>query len=101
MEGKAEALIVPRLPVEPLPASFVSLGFDAVSKSVASFFECSLLSCNSMAAEMPVNRFCLLDTLEEAMALAERCSRGEAEPGPYYVLEVLRDMKPLLGRQAS
>ena len=89
-EGKAEPLTVPGLPVEPLPSSFVSLGFDAVSKSV-SFFECSPLSCNNMAAEAPVNRFCLLETFEEAMALAERCSRGEGEPGPYYVLEVLRE----------
>jgi len=93
-DGKAEPLTMHQLHVEPVPSSFVSVGFDAVSKSSASFFECSPLSCNSMAAEVPANRFCLLETLEEAMALAERCSRGEAEPGPYYVLEVLRDTKP-------
>jgi len=44
-----------------------------------------------MAAEAPVNRYCLLETLEEAMALAQRCSLEEGEPGPYYVLEVLRE----------
>jgi hypothetical protein len=69
----------------------IRLGFDAVSKSISAFFECSPLSCNNMAAEAPVNRFCLLETLAEAMALAEHCSRGEGEPGPYYVLEVLRE----------
>jgi hypothetical protein len=90
-EGKAEPVTIPQLQVESLPSTFVSLGFDAVSKSVSSFFECSPLSCNNMAAELPVNRFCLLETLEEAIALAERCSRGEGEPGPYYVLEVLRE----------
>jgi hypothetical protein len=90
-EGKAEAVTIPQLQVESLPPNFVTLGFDAVSKSVSSFFECSPLSCNNMAAELPVNRFCLLETLEEAVALAERCSSGEGEPGPYYVLEVLRE----------
>jgi hypothetical protein len=43
-----------------------------------------------MAEEVPVNRFCLLGTLDEAIAFAERCAREEPEPGPFYVLEVLR-----------
>lgn len=90
-DGKIEALTVPQLHVETLPSSFVSLGFDVVSKSLGPFFECSPLSCNGMAVEAPVNRFCLLETLEEAMSLAERCSGGEGEPGPYYVLEVFRE----------
>ena len=90
-EGRLEALAVPHLAVEPLSADFVSLGFDAVSKSASSFFECSPLSCNTMAAEIPVNRFCLVDSRPEAAALAERFSRGNQEPGPYHVLEVLRE----------
>lgn len=90
-DGNAERFAIALFHVEPLPPSFVSLGFDTVSKSISSYFECSPLSCNNMAAEAPVNRFCLLETLEEAMALAKRCSLGEGEPGPYYVLEVLRE----------
>jgi hypothetical protein len=90
-DGNTEPVAIALFHVEQLPSSFVSLGFDAVSKSISSFFECSPLSCNNMAAEAPVNRFCLLETLEEAMAFAERCSLGEGEPGPYYVLEVLRE----------
>lgn len=90
-EGRLEALAVPHLAVEPLSADFVSLGFDAVSKSASSFFECSPLSCNTMALEIPVNRFCLVDSRPEAAALAERFSRGNQEPGPYHVLEVLRE----------
>ncbi len=43
-----------------------------------------------MANHVEVNRFCLVDTLGEAISLAERFSRGEAEPGPYYVLNVWR-----------
>jgi hypothetical protein len=90
-DGNAEPFAIALFHVEQLPSSFVSLGFDAVSKSVSAFFECSPLSCNNMAAEAPVNRYCLLETLEEAMALAQRCSLEEGEPGPYYVLEVLRE----------
>jgi hypothetical protein len=90
-DGWIEAFTIPQLHVAPLSSSFVPLGFDAVSKSLGAFFECSPLSCNNMAAEVPVNRFCLLETVGEAMTLAERCSRGEGEPGPYYVLEVLRE----------
>jgi hypothetical protein len=44
-----------------------------------------------MAAEVPVNQYCLIDTLEEAIAAAVRFSKEEPEPGPYYVVEVLRE----------
>jgi hypothetical protein len=88
--GRTELVEEDRFPVEPLAQNFVSLGFDVVSRSISSFFECSPLSCNGLAAEVPVNRYCL-ETLEESAALAERCSREEPEPGPYYVLEVLRE----------
>lgn len=78
--------------MELLSASFVSLGFDVVNKTpFSAFFECSPLSCNGIAGEVPVNRYCLLATLEEAIASAQRCAREEPEPGPFYVLEVLRD----------
>jgi hypothetical protein len=90
-QGGVEPFAMDPYPVEELPASFVSLGFDVVSRSVPSFFECSPLSCSGMAAEVAVNRFCLVETPAEAMALAERCAREEPEPGPYHVLEVLRE----------
>jgi len=90
VKGNREPLTIPALSVEPLRKGFVSLGFDVVSKSNSHFFECSPLSCNGLAQEVPVNRFCLVDTLAEAQSLADRCSREEPEPGPYYVLEVLR-----------
>ena len=91
VKGRREDLAFPQVPMEPLAGSFVSIGFDVVSKSISSFFECSPLSCNGFAAKAPVNRCCLLDSLTDAVALAERCSREEPEPGPYYVIEVLRD----------
>jgi len=61
-----------------------------VSKSVSDGFECSPLSCNLMALEVAVTRHCLVDDLEAARELARRFSVEEPEPGPYYVVEVLR-----------
>ncbi len=90
LSGAVENLVLAALPVEPVPENFGSLGFDVVSKSVSSFFECSPLSCNGLASEAPVNAYCLLDDLEEAIAFAERCAKEQPEPGSYYVLEVLR-----------
>jgi hypothetical protein len=89
--GQAEAFALPSAAVEPLSGAVPSLGFDAVSRSVSAFFECSPLSCNGLAADSPVNRYCLLDTLPEAVELAQRISvEHAAEPGPYYVVEVSR-----------
>jgi len=85
-----EPIDLPELDVEPLDQTFASIGFDAISKSSSSFFECSPLSCNYLAREIPVNRYCLVDSLQEAVALAKRFAVEEPEPGPYYVFEVLR-----------
>ena len=90
VDGRTEPWPVERVAVEPLPPEFQSLGFDAVSASHGPQFECSPLSCNLMAAEIPVNRYCLMDTLDEAVAVAVRFSSEQPEPGPYHVVEVLR-----------
>jgi hypothetical protein len=79
--------------VDPVPiaANFETLGYDAISKSMESVlgFECSPLSCNGMADEIPVNEYCLFRTKEEAIAGAKRFSIEQPEPGDYYVVEVL------------
>jgi hypothetical protein len=54
-------------------------------------FECSPLSCNSMASEMTANESCLFHSLEAAIAGAMRFSIEQPEPGDYYVVEVLED----------
>jgi hypothetical protein len=90
-QGESQPFTITDLPVEPLAPDFVSLGLDIVSRSDAAYFECSPLSCNGMANQVEVNRFCLVDSIDEAIALAARFSRREAEPGPYYVLKVWRD----------
>ncbi|MFY9823568.1 MAG: hypothetical protein WAM82_19455 [Thermoanaerobaculia bacterium] len=89
---EAEPWPLPDLAVEPLPPSFRSLGFDIASKDLSDFFECSPLSCNGIATEVHVNRYCLVESLERAFSLAERFALGPGvEPGYYHVLEVLRD----------
>ncbi len=89
VDGRSERLAIPELTVVPPGPDFLPLGFDAVSRLYSAFFECSPLSCNGLADEVEVNRFCLVDGLERAAALAERFSREQPEPGAYYVLEVL------------
>jgi hypothetical protein len=74
----------------PGPApGFISLGFDAVARSMSSSFECSPLSCNGGAATFLTNENCLFETLDAAIAGAREFSSGNWEPGPYWVVEVL------------
>ena len=79
----------------PIPETFESLGYDAVSKFMESVlgFECSPLSCNSMAAEIPANEHCLFSTEAAATAAARSFSVEEPEPGDYYVVEVLESQR--------
>jgi hypothetical protein len=80
----------------PPPASdlsaYESLGFDVVGVGDGSFFfECSPLSCNGVAAEQPVNRFCLIDDPARALALARDFSHPDSRVEPawaYGVVEV-------------
>ena len=89
--GTGASLEIPAVAVEPLPQTFESLGFDVVSRSAGTSFECSPLSCCDLAQEMGANRFCLLPTLRTAIPAAVRFSTEQPEPGPYLVLEVLRE----------
>lgn len=87
-------------PVEPLPESYVSLGLDVVSRHCENMFDCSPLNCNEHYDSVTVNRFCLLDHYETAAQLARHWSTGKfntegafvgpADPGPYFIVEVLR-----------
>jgi hypothetical protein len=79
---------------DPIPETFRSLGFDSVSSSMEEIlgFECSPLSCNSMAEECPTNEHCLFPSLDAALAGAARFAREQPEPGDYYVVEVLEEV---------
>jgi len=78
---------------EPLPPDFVSIGFDVAGNSLSSYFECSPLSCNRIASEIDVNKYCLLDDLDSSLEAARRFSVEQPEPGDYYVVQVLRSQR--------
>lgn len=60
------------------------LGFDIVGYTNGGFFECSPLSCNGVAKEIAVNRFCLVDDVQQAMDLAKDFSKPESRVEPAY-----------------
>ena len=77
------------------PMDPVLEGFDAATFSRGSDAECSSLSCNYLAEEMPesVNAHCLLRSFEETH---RRLEAGEltAEPGPYRIIAVYTVVPP-------
>jgi len=81
-------------PVAPLTDDFEFLGYDAVNRAFTPGFKCSPLSCNGGAATLKTNRYCLFNTLDDAIAGATLFSTGAWEPGPYYVVEVYRKTVP-------
>lgn len=89
-DGQQQSFEIPLLEVQPLPGSFERLGYDAVSRTYGNCFECSPLSCNHFAEHITVNRHCLVDDQATAFRLAAEFEAGNAEPGPYFVIEVWR-----------
>jgi hypothetical protein len=63
-------------------------GFDVVTFSCGANPECSPLSCNSMATELPTNSHCLFATFHEAWESVNRGVFNDSEPGPYRILAV-------------
>lgn len=63
-------------------------GFDVVNYYCRSTPECSPLSCNNLAADLPVNRYCLLDSLQQAKKLLETGTFDNSEPGPFRMVAV-------------
>ena len=94
----------PSLEVEPLPADYERLGYDPVSvptpepgyEGLRGNFAHSSLSpfCNGLCGNIPVNRFCLLDTEAEGLRRAEEFANGGGEPEPYALVEVWRKRWP-------
>jgi hypothetical protein len=82
--------------VVPTPASYRLIGYDVVEcwqmLEAGAPIGCSPLSCNAMAREIAVNRFCLIDAFEDARDIAHRfgAQTDGVEPGPYYLFEVWR-----------
>ncbi len=83
-----------------LPPDYERIGYDAVSVDapapedigLGGAFSHSSLSpfCNGRCQDIPVNRFCLLDTAEDGLRRAQEFSAGGGEPEPYVAVEVWR-----------
>jgi len=63
-------------------------GYDIVAFSSQTSPECSPLSCNGLAADVPTNSHCLLDSFEETRQLLENGAFHNCEPGPYRIFAV-------------
>jgi hypothetical protein len=70
------------------PMSKKLRGFDVVTFSCGNAPECSPLSCNGLAAEIPTNEHCLLDSFEEAKRLLSAGAFENSEPGPWRIFAV-------------
>ncbi len=83
---------LPELTAVPVPDEFFRLGLDAVVRVVGKTegelnfpprFGCSPLCCNGMSEMYPENRYCLVDDLDTAIAMARDFATGNCEPGQY------------------
>jgi hypothetical protein len=85
-----------------VPADYDFLGYDLATRLHSTFFECSPLSCNGLAAEIPVNRHCLLPDLESALAAAAALAPASTgrEPGDLYLLEVHRKRRAAASKRS-
>jgi hypothetical protein len=63
-------------------------GYDVASFWARTGAECSPLSCNALALEIPVNEHCLLGSLETAISLLEQGRFEHSEPGPFRIFAV-------------
>ncbi len=63
-------------------------GYDVATFWARAGAECSPLSCNALALEIPVNEHCLLESLATAISLLEQGRFDRSEPGPFRIFAV-------------
>ena len=63
-------------------------GFDVATFSNGNSAECSPLSCNGLAADMPVNTHCLISSFDNAKRFLEEGKFNNSEPGPFRIFAV-------------
>jgi hypothetical protein len=79
------------------PVEYHLEGFDVTNFTVHTSPECSPLSCNSLAENIPTNKHCLFNTFDEAKSAVEGGQfENAAEPGPYRIVAVYIVPKPNL-----
>lgn len=71
-----------------VPMAKTLRGVDVVTFIAQTSPECSPLSCNGLAREMPVNRFCLFDDFASAYEAVAAGKFNDSEPGPYRIFAV-------------
>jgi hypothetical protein len=71
-----------------IPVNKCLEGFDVVTFSVNTSPECSPLSCNGLAEEIPVNQHCLFDTFTESKIALESGFFNNSEHGPFRIFAV-------------
>jgi hypothetical protein len=71
-----------------VPADKRLEGYDVVTFFGGNLPECSPLSCNYMASELPTNAHCLLDSFEIAETNVTNGVFNNSEPGPYRIFSV-------------
>ena len=81
LQGRGVPQVLPR-------AGYELIGYDVIVASPVHGLGCSPLSCNVMADEHPVNRYCLIDTWDDAVAAAAAFGRDSPEPGPFVIVGV-------------
>jgi hypothetical protein len=63
-------------------------GFDVANFTGRNIPECSGLSCNGLACELPVNSHCLFASFDEAWSSVNNGAFNNSEPGPYRIFAV-------------
>jgi hypothetical protein len=71
-----------------LPLRKILEGFDVVTFFAGNSPECSPLSCNGLADEIPTNCHCLLESFESAESSVNLGRFAGGEPGPYRIFAV-------------
>ncbi len=71
---------------EPDYKNFV--GYDVATFSCRNHPECSPLSCNYLAREIPTNKYCLFENFEQAWTWIENGDLVNVEPGPLRIMAV-------------
>jgi hypothetical protein len=97
--GDGDSAVLVELTASAHLAEYEFLGYDPVSRESGTTAFChSPLSCNAGFEQYPVNRFFLIDNLEEAWRITAEIAKEAKdqrtwEPGPYCLCEVYRKKK--------
>ena len=63
-------------------------GYDVATFWAKTSPECSPLSCNGLAENLPVNRHCLFASLDDARQALDTGTFDKSEPGPFRIFAV-------------